>query len=158
MPYILLVIGLLIGAIFLFRFFTSADKKEVKAAIYTVFTITICVALFILAVTGRLPAAIAIVAAAWPFLAYWWQKRNQVPKWEGKERGGRKKNEEKEDFSENIEKKEALDILGLSEGATEKEIKAAHRKLMQKLHPDTGGSEGLARRLNKARDILLNKK
>ncbi len=50
---------------------------------------------------------------------------------------------------------EALAVLGLSEGATPDEIKAAHRRLIQRVHPDVGGSADLAARINRAKDILL---
>ncbi|WP_043832336.1 hypothetical protein [Muricoccus aerilatus] len=50
---------------------------------------------------------------------------------------------------------EALAILGLSEGVTEAEIRAAHARLMRAAHPDAGGSAWLAARLNAARDTLL---
>ena len=49
----------------------------------------------------------------------------------------------------------AYAILGLEPGASEEAIKAAHRRLMARIHPDHGGSEYLARQLNLARDVLL---
>ena len=50
---------------------------------------------------------------------------------------------------------EALDILGLEEGASEDEIEAAYKGLIVKNHPDQGGTDWLAARINEARDILL---
>ena len=54
-----------------------------------------------------------------------------------------------------ITRAEAFQVLGLAEGATEAEIRAAHRRLMRTAHPDQGGSDWLASRLNEARDCLL---
>jgi len=50
---------------------------------------------------------------------------------------------------------EAYEVLGLKTGAGADEIHAAHRKLMRMAHPDAGGSDWLASRINQARDVLL---
>ncbi len=50
---------------------------------------------------------------------------------------------------------EARSILGVEPAATPEEIRAAYTRLMQRAHPDKGGTTGLAAQLNAARDRLL---
>ena len=50
---------------------------------------------------------------------------------------------------------EARETLGVKPGATAGEINTAYRELMKKVHPDTGGNDALARRVQQARDLLL---
>ncbi|WP_421786336.1 J domain-containing protein [Hyphobacterium sp.] len=52
---------------------------------------------------------------------------------------------------------EALELLGLSGDPDEREIRTAYRTLMKKVHPDSGGTDGLSRRLTEARDVLLRR-
>jgi DnaJ-domain-containing protein 1 len=60
--------------------------------------------------------------------------------------------------SSEITAHEAYAVLGLDQSATEEDVIAAHRKLMQKLHPDRGGSNYLAAKINQAKDLLVSRK
>ncbi len=57
--------------------------------------------------------------------------------------------------STNLTVEEAYAILDLPIGASREDIIQAHKQLMQKMHPDRGGSSHLATKINQAKDVLL---
>ena len=56
-----------------------------------------------------------------------------------------------------MSRSEAYSVLGLDAGASDDAIRAAHRRLMQQIHPDKGGSNYLAAKINQAKDVLLGR-
>jgi len=121
----------------------------------------IAIAFVLLALTGRLgwlvPLIGAIVALLvrsaqvlvplFPLLEKFWRNHRRKPDAETTGATGR---------GNGMTRAEALAVLGLAEGATQEEIIVAHRRLMQKVHPDRGGSDYLAGQLNKARSTLIH--
>ena len=60
--------------------------------------------------------------------------------------------------SSDMSREEAYNVLGLKPDCSEIEIRDAHRKLLLKIHPDQGGSDYLASKINQAKEGLLSDK
>jgi hypothetical protein len=141
-PYIILIAGILIGLYALFRFFMKANVRQIRALFLIGALCVVCIASFTLALTGRLPAALAVMGAIIPLAVGYFKD---------------KKKTQKNGLAENsMSRSKALDILGLDDTATEKDITAAYKKLMKKVHPDQDGSQWMSEQLNAARDFLLD--
>lgn len=121
--------------------------------------------LLAMAVTGRMHWLFALIGALLPFvrgllgigiqLLPFWLRRKSAPASEGPPPGAQPP---KVDLTIS----EAMETLGLSGNIDQGEItvamvNAAHRRLIQKVHPDRGGNDYLASRVNLARDRLLDR-
>ena len=143
MPALILVIGVLIGLYALSRFVLKAKVKTIKAFSLTALSLLLGWGLLYLALTGRLIAALGITAILTPLLIRYVFST------------GRKNTNTPSANTQPMSRCEALDILGLDEHASEKEIRATYKTLIAKVHPDRKGSKWLAAKLNEARDCLL---
>lgn len=142
MPYLLLTLGLLIGVFGLYRFFINAEVRQIKAFFLSVFAVAVCIALFVMAISGRLAAALGILVVLLPFAAPYLKKFRQEP-------------QNAPAPASLMTRAEALEVLGLEAGTSEEDIQMTYKKLMMKVHPDTEGSDWMAAKLNQARDVLL---
>ena len=147
MGFLGLGIALLLIGLLLIALVTQLTARTLKLTALAVVFMAAATALLIFAIAGRYGlAAPAGALALWGMRAYLLARQIrasgvQAPAQQGGKPMGRA---------------EALDILGLQEGARAEEIEAAYKALIVKNHPDQGGTDWLAARLNEARDILLD--
>ncbi|HCY54666.1 MAG TPA: hypothetical protein DF715_03810 [Oceanicaulis sp.] len=73
----------------------------------------------------------------------------------GSGQGGSRRSQSSSPQSESMTIAEARATLGVEPGASRDDIQRAYREMMKKVHPDTGGSGALARRVQMARDLLI---
>lgn len=135
----------------IYRWFVSANKEKRSKFIKYAGIFAAFILAFILLRAGLplIGAAIATIAAISPYLNRFLQIFHIV-------NAVKKKNKSSPPVKNHVmTRQEALDILGLKEGATEEDIKNAYQSLMKKIHPDTGGSKYLASQINTARDTLI---
>ncbi|MBO0709731.1 MAG: DnaJ domain-containing protein [Acetobacteraceae bacterium] len=136
------------------RAFERASIKTIKSLIAWIAALAGLVLVLLLVLTGRGPFAFFALSFLYPLLRQHWsgwraragqgqQGPPPGPEPPRSRAGGPMSNEE------------AYDVLGLKPGASEEDIQAAYRRLMQAAHPDRGGSDWLAARVNQARDVLL---
>lgn len=115
--------------------------------------------LLVLVATGRIHVVTALVAGIVPFLRRLWNLRGLLPwvrrLWPGAGAGARSGAGGAATAGGRMTVEEAWRVLGVPANASREAIISAHRRLMQRVHPDRGGSDDLAVRVNDAKEVLL---
>jgi hypothetical protein len=150
MPYLLFLLGCALGVYGLYRFFSRANITQRIVFLRSVFCAGALLLCLFLALTGRVGAAMAIAAAGIPLLAQAFA-RKENPDFEAAASAPKA-------GSQQMARKEAFDVLGLKEGASDEDIQKSYKALLKKFHPDHGGNAYMMQKLNEARDVLLKKK
>jgi DnaJ homolog subfamily C member 19 len=137
-----LVLFLLLGGL---RAFERASVTSVKALFAWIAALGGLSLALLLILTGKGGIALGALTLFGPLIYQKWQAA----------RGRRVGGSAPRRAASQMSRQEAYEVLGLHPGASEAEIREAHRRLMRGAHPDAGGSDWLAVRINQARDILL---
>jgi DnaJ family protein C protein 19 len=161
MSRLLILIAIAGIALILWHKISKAKGEERKKMIVWGTIGSVLAILALLAVTGHLNVITAMIAGAvallpratqllkyLPFISRLYQQRGQQ---------GPQQNQQQtppQPGKHAMSSEEAMEILGLKAGYTQEDVKQAHRRMMQKVHPDRGGSDYLAAQINQAKDIL----
>lgn len=112
--------------------------------------------LLVLVLTGRVHVIVAGIAALIPLLKKLPSLLRLLPWLTGKRYGPQSTGESRNTgASGRMSEAEACEVLGVDLNCSRDEVVAAHRRLMQKLHPDRGGNDYLAAKVNEAKAVLL---
>jgi DnaJ homolog subfamily C member 19 len=144
-----LTLFLLLGGLRAFERASVTTVKSLFAWIAALGGITVAL---LLVLTGKVNIALAALTLFGPLIWQRWRASHPAAA-----AGAQRQAPPPSRRQGNMTPEEAYEVLGLHPGATEAEIRAAHHRLMRTAHPDSGGSDWLATRVNQARDVLIGR-
>lgn len=139
-----------------FKIKSAKGEKKKKLIVWTVAGLVIAV-LGILAITGRLNFITALIGGLIALIPKAMHLLKYLPLINRfRQQAGQQSNQQQASAGNTaMSKDQACEILGIKAGASKDEVITAHRRMMQKVHPDRGGSDYLAAQINLAKDTLL---
>jgi hypothetical protein len=161
---IVLGIGLLIGFFLFLKYFNSQPpQKRKRVFAWFVFFLLFGFVIF-LTLTGRLNFIAAIVTGLLPFVGKAAPLLRYIPLLRRLVKSRKSQKDNTNEFSgkqntvsaKKMTRSEAEAVLGLQTPYSKEDVVAAHRALIQKVHPDRGGNDYLAAQLNTAKDFLFD--
>jgi len=147
MPFLVILIGFVFLLYVMSRFMQQSHSGKLNRLMRYGFAVVLGLLAFLILVRGNIP-----VGGILGFLSY---LSAQGSLWNIFGGSVDKKRQNPRAGLPPMSREEALEILGLSGTPGQSEIRAAHHKMMLKFHPDQGGSDYFATKLNQARDLLL---
>lgn len=157
MPALLAGVVLLGLLLILARGYTSTNTKSLAKGFRLSGGILLVLATVALIMMRELPMALLAAGGAWYLLLGSpapWHRTAPGAGGPGAGQSGRRSGPPQ---TTAMSRTEALKVLGLEEGASEADVRAAHRRLIQQTHPDKGGTTYLAAKINEAKDVLLRR-
>lgn len=147
----------LVLLVLLARGFIRASPRRLATGFRKTAGIFLAVTSLALVLSGRASFGILCASGAWLLLF------GRVPPWQDPGAYSNRSRESNGSASgaradAAMSRSEALRVLGLPDVASDSEIRAAHRRLILQTHPDKGGSNYLAAKINEAKDVLLGGK
>ena len=159
--FIILIAVAGIALIFWHKISKAKGAERKKMILWSIISGVLAV-LGLLAVTGHLNIITAMIAGAiallpramqlakyLPFISRLYQQHGQQQT-QNSQQGSQSAN-----GKNSMSAEQAREVLGLKPDCSKEDIILAHRRMMQKVHPDRGGSDFLASQINTAKDVLL---
>jgi hypothetical protein len=156
MPEIALGLGVLVALMWASRAFSRADVASIKSLLSWIAALAGLSLVAMLLLTGRGGAALGGLVMFGPLI---WDRCKHYLGQQPRVAGQRPNFGNAAPIRPGpMTRAEALDVLGLRDPVSETDIRAAWKRLMRVAHPDGGGSDWLAARVNQAKDVLLGRR
>lgn len=158
MARLVILIAVLAIGLILWHKIKNARGKERKRLILWAAAGSAIAVLGLLAVTGKLNWITALIGGLIAFIPRLLPLLKYLPlyaQYKQYRTSHQQQSSQNTSHQGGMTRENAYKILGLKDGASKEEILAAHKRMMQKIHPDRGGSDFLAAQINQAKDTLL---